>query len=98
MFLATEVLFFGGIFGAYTVYRWWYAAEFEIASSHLNRMIATVNTVFLITSSLTMTLAIRSAKLGDRGALIRWLLLTAALGTAFMVMKGFEYKADFHER
>jgi cytochrome c oxidase subunit III len=98
MFLATEVLFFGGIFGAYTVYRLWYPHEFEIASSHLNRMIATVNTVFLITSSLTMTLAIRAAKLGDKGALIRWLLLTAALGTAFMVMKGFEYSADFHER
>lgn len=97
MFLATEVLFFGGIFGAYTVYRLWYPAEFELASSFLNRTIATVNTVFLITSSLTMTLAIRSAKLGDKGALIRNLLITAALGTAFMVMKGFEYAEDFHE-
>ncbi|MCI0704851.1 MAG: cytochrome c oxidase subunit 3 [Planctomycetia bacterium] len=98
MFLATEVLFFGGIFGAYTVYRLWYPHEFELASSHLNRTIATVNTVFLITSSLTMTLAIRAAKLGDRSSLIRNLLITAALGTAFMVMKGFEYSADLHER
>jgi cytochrome c oxidase subunit 3 len=98
MFLATEVLFFGGLFGAYTVYRLWYPQDFEAASSHLNRVIATVNTVFLITSSLTMTLAIRSAKLGDRGALMRNLLITAALGTAFMVMKGFEYNADFKER
>jgi cytochrome c oxidase subunit 3 len=97
MFLATEILFFGGIFGAYTVYRLWYPAEFELASSHLNRMIATVNTVFLITSSLTMTLAIRSAKLGDKAGLIRNLLITAALGAAFMVMKGFEYAEDFHE-
>ena len=97
MFLVTEILFFGGLFGAYTVYRLWYPAEFELASSHLNRTIATVNTMFLITSSLTMTLAIRSAKLGDKGALIRNLLLTAALGTAFMVMKGFEYAEDFHE-
>jgi cytochrome c oxidase subunit 3 len=97
MFLATEVLFFGGLFGAYTVYRLWYTAEFELASSFLNRTIATVNTVFLITSSLTMTLAIRSAKLGDRAALIRNLLITAALGAAFMVMKGFEYAQDFEE-
>ena len=97
MFLVTEILFFGGLFGAYTVYRMWYPAEFELASSYLNRTIATVNTMFLITSSLTMTLAIRSAKLGDRGALIRNLLLTAALGTAFMVMQGFEYAEDFHE-
>jgi len=98
MFLATEILFFGGIFGAYTMYRLWYPHEFELASSYLNRMIASINTVFLITSSLTMTLAIRSAKLGDRGALIRNLLITAALGTAFMVMKGVEYSEDFHER
>ena len=98
MFLATEVLFFGGLFGAYTVYRLWYPQDFEAGSSHLNRTIATINTVFLITSSLTMTLAIRSAKLGDRGGLIRNLLITAALGTAFMVMKGFEYNIDFEER
>jgi cytochrome c oxidase subunit 3 len=97
MFLATEVLFFGGLFGAYTVYRLWYPAEFELASFFLNRQIATINTVFLITSSLTMTLAIRSAKLGDRSALIRNLLITAALGSAFMVMKGFEYAQDFEE-
>jgi cytochrome c oxidase subunit 3 len=97
MFLATEVLFFGGLFGAYTVYRLWYPAEFELASSYLNRTIATVNTIFLITSSLTMTFAIRSAKLGDRGALIRYLLLTFALGAGFMVLKGFEYAQDFEE-
>ncbi|QJW93849.1 cytochrome c oxidase subunit 3 [Frigoriglobus tundricola] len=97
MFLATEILFFGGLFGAYTVYRLWYPHEFEFASSHLNRVFATVNTMFLITSSLTMTLAIRSAKLGDKGALVRNLLITAALATAFMVVKGFEYAEDFHE-
>lgn len=97
MFLATEILFFGGVFGAYTVYRLWYPSEFVLASSHLNRTFATINTVFLITSSLTITLAIRSAKIGDRGALIRNLLITAALATAFMVVKGFEYAEDFHE-
>lgn len=97
MFLATEVLFFAGLFGAYTVYRLWYPSEFELASYHLNRIFATVNTVLLVTSSLTMTLAIRSAKLGERSSLIRNLLITAALGTGFMVVKGFEYAQDFEE-
>jgi cytochrome c oxidase subunit 3 len=97
MFLATEVLFFAGLFGAYTIYRMYYPAEFEFASSHLNLYFATINTVLLVTSSLTMTLAIRSAKLGQRGALIRNLLITAALGTGFMVVKGFEYAQDFEE-
>jgi cytochrome c oxidase subunit 3 len=97
MFLVTEVLFFGGLFCAYTAYRFFYPSEFEFASAHLNRLYAGVNTAFLITSSLTMTLAIRSAKLGNRGELMRNLLLTAALGTAFMVVKGFEYAEDFHE-
>ncbi len=98
MFLATEILFFGGLFGAYAMYRIWYPHEFELASSHLNRTLATINTIFLITSSLTMTLAIRSAKLGQRGALIGNLLITVALATAFMVVKGFEYAEDFHEQ
>jgi cytochrome c oxidase subunit 3 len=97
MFLATEILFFGGLFGAYTCYRLWYPAEFEYASSHMNVLFASINTVFLITSSLTMTLAIRSAKLGDRAGLYRNLLITFALGAAFMVLKGFEYAHDFHE-
>jgi len=97
MFLATEVLFFGGLFGAYTCYRLWYPAEFEYASSHLNVKFAAVNTFLLITSSLTMTLAIRCAKLGDRAGLYRNLLLTFFLGGGFMVIKGFEYAEDFHE-
>src|SRR3954454_20361331 len=78
MFLATEVLFFGGVFGAYACYRLWYPAEFEYASSFMNVPIAVVNTILLITSSLTMTLAIRAAKLGQKSALYRNLLLTVA--------------------
>ncbi len=97
MFLVTEVLFFAGLFCAYTAYRLFYPLEFQFASAQLNRVFAGVNTAFLITSSLTMTLAIRSAKLGNRGELFRNLLVTAALGTAFMVVKGFEYAEDFHE-
>lgn len=97
MFLATEVLFFAGLFGSYTIYRMMYPYEFEAGSFKLNRVFATVNTVLLVTSSLTMTFAIRSAKLGSRKSLIVFLLITAALGTGFMVVKGFEYAEDFKE-
>src|SRR5207244_7530683 len=71
--------------------------EVEYASSFLNLKFAGINTFLLITSSLTMTLAIRAAKLGDRSGLYRNLLLTFALGAGFMVIKGFEYAEDFHE-
>jgi cytochrome c oxidase subunit 3 len=97
-FLVTEVLFFSGMFVAYTVYRYWYPAEFQFASSHLILWIAGVNTGLLITSSLTITLAIRAAQLGDRAALVRHLLATFALGAGFMGFKAFEYSTDFHEK
>ena len=86
-FLVTEVLFFSGLFVAYTAYRVLYPHEFEFASSHLIVWIAAVNTVLLITSSLTMTFAIRAAQLGDRASLVRNLLLTALLGTGFMYLQ-----------
>ncbi len=97
-FLVTEVLFFSGMFVAYTVYRHWFPAEFQFASSHLILWIAGVNTALLITSSLTITLAIRSAQLGEKAALIRWLLLTFALGAGFMGFKALEYATDIHEK
>jgi len=97
MFLATEVLFFSGMFVAYTIYRYWYPAEFQFASSHLIHWIAGLNTGLLITSSLTMTLAIRSAQLGNKPALIRQLAITALLGSAFMGFKAYEYATDVKE-
>ena len=98
MFLVTEVLFFSGMFVAYTAYRNLYPHEFHLASSHLLVWVAAVNTALLITSSLTMTFAIRAAQLGDRPGLIRYLLLTALLGTGFMGFKAYEYATDYHER
>ena len=97
-FLVTEVLFFSGMFVAYTVYRNWYAEEFRFASSHLVLWVAGVNTGLLITSSLTITLAIRAAQLGDRSALIRHLVATFALGAGFMGFKAYEYSTDYHEK
>lgn len=98
MFLATEVLFFSGLFVAYTVYRYLFPAEFQFGSAHLILWIAGVNTVLLITSSLTATFAIRAAQLGDRTNLIRFLWVTFALGAGFMCFKAYEYATDYEER
>lgn len=98
MFLVTEVLFFSGLFVAYTVYRHWFSTEFQFASSHLILWIAAVNTALLITSSLTITLAIRAAQIGDRSGLLRYLWVTVLLGTGFMGFKTYEYATDYQER
>jgi cytochrome c oxidase subunit 3 len=97
MFLATEILFFGGVFFAYTVYRLWYPKDFAAISSQLNVLVAGINTIILLTSSLTMTLAIRACQLGDRAGLMRYLAASAVLGTAFMCFKAYEYNQDYHE-
>ena len=64
VFLATEVLFFGGLFLTYSVYRTWYPAAFVAASRELDVALGTINTAVLITSSLTMALAVHAAQIG----------------------------------
>jgi cytochrome c oxidase subunit 3 len=98
MFLVTEVLFFSGLFVAYTVYRYWFPDEFQFASAHLILWIAAVNTVLLITSSLTATFAIRAAQLGDQGSLKMYLFATLVLGAGFLGFKAYEYLTDIHEK
>ena len=90
-FLITEVMFFGGVFTGYAVYRNLYPAAFRLASHHLDIALGAANTVILIGSSLTMALAIRAAQVGKRNAQVALVLATMALGTAFLVIKGFEY-------
>ncbi len=97
LFLVTEVLFFGGVFCAYTGYRIWFPKEFEAGSAALNVGIATVNTFLLLTSSLTITLGIRSSHNGDVRSLKAYLLLTMILGTAFLALKAREYQLDYNE-
>jgi cytochrome c oxidase subunit 3 len=96
-FLATEVLIFGGMFTAYTVYRMQYTAAFEAASRHLNLWIGGINTLVLLTSSLTMVLAVHAARHGQRRATTTQLLLTAALGTVFLALKAVEYFLDYRD-
>lgn len=90
-FLTTEILFFGGLFTAYTVYRIAYPAAFDEGSRELEFWIGTTNTGILLTSSLFMALGDHAIKLGQHRAL-RWCLLaTATLGLAFLGLKGYEY-------
>ncbi len=96
-FLATEILFFGALFTGYAVYRSYYSASFEAASGKLNILIGAINTVVLLTSSLTMALAVHAAHSGLKRMLLTCLALTAALGTLFMVFKAIEYYTDWQE-
>ena len=95
VFLMTEVMFFGGIFTAYVVYRTYHAAGFAAASHELDVTLGGINTVVLICSSLTMALAVYAAQTGKRTGQVGFLLLTIALGLVFLVIKFFEYKAKF---
>jgi cytochrome c oxidase subunit III len=91
LFLVTEILFFGGLFAAYTIYRWQFPESFRAGSHELDITLGTINTAVLIASSLTMALAVRGAQTG-RGRLTAVLLLaTILLGSVFLVIKGFEY-------
>jgi cytochrome c oxidase subunit III len=96
-FLVTEVLLFGGLFTGFAVYRWWFPHDFEAASAHLNVLIGGVNTVILLTSSLTMALAVYANRSGRQSMLVTCLGLTIAFGTAFLVLKAFEYYVDYRE-
>src|SRR3954453_13228792 len=75
-FLATEVMFFGGLFAAYTVYRYEYWPAFAAGSRHQNVLLGAVNTMVLLTSSLTIALAVRAAQLRQRLELVRFLIAT----------------------
>lgn len=95
-FLLTEIMFFGGLFVGYTVYRTAYLAGFVAGSQHLDVLLGTVNTVILISSSLTMALAVHAAQVGHRQLLVCFLLLTMLLGLGFLGIKGYEYWHKYH--
>jgi cytochrome c oxidase subunit 3 len=98
IFLATELMVFGGLFTGYTVYRAEFPAEFAAGSGKLDIWFGAVNTVVLLSSSLTMALGVYAAQAGRRNDVVTCLALTALLGTAFLVIKGFEYHNDYVER
>ena len=96
-FLITEIMFFGGLFLGYTIYRSLYPEAFAEASKLLDYRLGAINTAVLICSSLTMVLAVRAAQLGQRRQLIIFLLLTIILGSVFLGNKAMEYSHKFHE-
>jgi cytochrome c oxidase subunit III len=97
LFLATEILFFGAILGAYAIYRDKYTEAFVNASELLYLPLAAVNTVVLIGSSLTVVLAVHAVRLGKNGQLQLWLWMTILLGLTFLILKVFEYNIDFRD-
>jgi len=92
VFLATEILFFSGLFVAYAVYRANHPEVFVHASQLLDKSLGGLNTVVLITSSFTMALAVRLAMLGQTRKLVVALVATLLLAGGFLGVKGIEYQ------
>jgi len=95
LFLVTEIMFFGGMFTAYIVYRTLYPNAFAAASHELDITMGAINTAVLICSSLSMALAVNAAQLGRRKSLVWFLILTIALGAVFLGIKAVEYHEKF---
>ena len=91
VFLITEIMFFGGLFGAYLIYRNLYYPAFVAGSNSISIFWGTLNTAVLICSSLTMAMAVHSAAIGARKLLVGFLSLTLLLGLIFLAVKGKEY-------
>jgi cytochrome c oxidase subunit 3 len=95
VFLGSEVLFFGGIFTAYTVMRWKAPEAFAAGSRHLSPELGAINTAVLLTSSLTMVLAVWAAQVANRKLLQAFLGLTLFFGTSFLVIKAYEWYSEY---
>lgn len=97
IFLASEVLFFGALFCSYAVYRSFNDEAFRIAGERTEIIYGSINTALLLTSSLTMTVALRAATVEMRKLTLVFLAATAALGFAFLACKGLEYREDLQQ-
>lgn len=97
MFLCTEILFFGGLFLAYALYRWSYPDAFRAASHHQNILLGGINTVVLICSSLSVAMSVYYAQTNNRRKLVWMIVLTMILGTVFLGIKALEYYQHIHE-
>jgi cytochrome c oxidase subunit 3 len=97
LFLSTEILLFAVLFTAYALYRFLFPLGFEEASKLAHVTMGATNTVVLITSSLTVALAIHHARKGENRKVVGLLAITIAFGALFMVLKGFEYYHHFQD-
>jgi len=97
VFLITEIMFFGGMFLAYTIYRTTFPNVFGLASASLNLPIGATNTCVLLLSSFTMVMAVRAAQLGQKRMIIFFLIFTMLFGFAFLGIKAYEWTEKFEE-
>ena len=97
IFLATEIMFFGGMFLGYSVYRSVYRDAYAEASRHLDVVLGGINTAVLLCSSLTMALAVHASQLGARRTVILFLIATIGLGSVFLGIKSLEYYHKYEE-
>lgn len=95
IFLFTELFLFGGLFLVYAIFRAKYSTEFHTGAQELNAFIGTMNTVFLLTSSMTVAMALTAIQKGSRNLTLFLLLVTIALAALFMVNKYFEWSHKF---
>src|SRR5262245_18134729 len=95
VFIAQEIILFGGLFATYAIYRALYYTAFADASHHLDWKLGALNTAVLIASSLTMVLAVHAAALGRSRAIVGWLMATILLGSVFLGVKVVEYREKF---
>jgi cytochrome c oxidase subunit 3 len=96
LFLFTEILLFGGLFLVYSVYRYAHSGDFHEAAKELDTVIGAVNTVILLTSSLSMAVSISALQRDEKKTSVATLAVTILLGLAFLVNKYFEWSAKFH--
>jgi len=96
LFLATEIMLFGGMFAAYFVYHDFYPETFVIGGQQLNWKLGSLNTIILLSSSYTMAMGVRSAMLSNKRRMLVFLTLTVLGAVGFLVVKYFEYSAKFH--
>jgi cytochrome c oxidase subunit III len=92
-FLFTEILFFGGMFVLYAIYRYKFAQDFHARAAEENILLGTVNTVILLTSSFTIALSIAAVKKGMKALSLKLQLATILMGVTFLVIKYFEWRA-----
>ena len=96
LFLFTEILLFGGLFILYAGYRFIYSEGFAAAATELDVLLDTINTVILLTSSLTVVLAIVALQKENKKLSLFFLWVTVICGLIFLVNKYFEWGAKFH--
>ncbi len=97
VFLITEVMLFGGLFTAFTVYRLSHPQGFDEGSAHMEILLGAINTAVLICSSYTMALAVHSAESGNQKLLVLFLMATMVIGAIFLGIKFTEYYDHFRD-